>query len=261
MDPTPANGLRPFAFHAGQSRGTAGTLTAYLDQESAAPASALDPETVARLYVKQALQSGADGVRDFETKAVDGRQPKSILLGIEKILLAGTQTVKFRQTYRGIPVYGSLVTIEVDEDNRLLAISSALGEPTVDPVAEFSVKDIVAKVRAWAGYPEGAKLDVVPKLHYYYAPDYGGWCMVDVAEDVPKYRTKDQIKQHDLPEVNDYVVCAHTGKRVAELPRTMTADGGGGAASQLRRPLTSPPGGRSKRSPCRTTSASAARSP
>ena len=47
--------------------------------------------------------------------------------------------VKFRQQLNKIPIYGSLVSVELDENNGLLSISSASGKPSnVSAVAKIS---------------------------------------------------------------------------------------------------------------------------
>ena len=82
------------------------------------------------------------------------------MIGTETIPLTGTRTVKSRQTVNDIPICGSLVTVELDEDNQLVSIDSALGEPEgVDPVATVSP---AAAMAAAAAAPDG------------YAPDLAG---------------------------------------------------------------------------------------
>src|SRR4051812_32993054 len=102
MKASPLNGLRAFAFHADEGRATAATLEA-----SVGPTPQSDPETTARMYLNQALASREAAVVSFEAKPVDGQAPEFKTLRVEKIPLTGTQTVKFRQYYRGIPVYGA----------------------------------------------------------------------------------------------------------------------------------------------------------
>ena len=218
-----SNGLRSFAFHAQQRRPIAAALDGSVALEAVGPTIDADPESIARMYVQQALAS--PDVPEFTAAEVRGRKPVFKLIGVEKLPLTGTQTVKFRQCYRGIPVYGSLVTVELDERQQLLALNSALAEPDIDAVAAVSVKQAVEIISKAAGYPPGHPLDIVPQLNYYFAPADRKWYLVYVAEDVPKYHPPESPRQmHDLPEVFDYVVCAHTGIVVGELPRTMTAE-------------------------------------
>ena len=88
---------------------------------------ALDPETAARRFLDQALASPA--VPSLAAPVANGATSEFKTIGTETVPLTGTKTVKFRQTLHGIPVYGSLVTVEVEDDNSLIAIDSALGTP------------------------------------------------------------------------------------------------------------------------------------
>jgi Zn-dependent metalloprotease len=57
-------------------------------------------------------------------------------LGAETVPLTETRTVKFRQVFQHVPVYGSLVTVEMDEDSELVSINSSMGAPeAVSPIA------------------------------------------------------------------------------------------------------------------------------
>ncbi len=223
MNPSaPPNGLSSFAFHAQERPPAAALLRSSVARQSIRPAAEADAESIARMYVQQALAS--PDVPELAAAEVRGRRPEFKLIAVEKIPLAGTQAVKFRQTYRGIPVYGSHVVVELDENQELLAITSALGEPTVDPVASISAKAAAAVIGKAAGYPEDSPPDLDLQMNYYFAQDAQKWYLVWVAENVPKRRAPGtKPAKHALPEIFDYVVCAHTCNLVAELPRTMTA--------------------------------------
>src|SRR5262245_42582100 len=135
---TPAeagNGLSRFSLHA-----TEASSAAVLDQlaadRAAAPGlwpegtdapGAVDPETAARRILDQALASPA--VPSLTAPVADGVVSEFKTIGTETVPLTGTTTVKFRQSVAGIPVYGSLVTVELDENNELVGLDSAVGEP------------------------------------------------------------------------------------------------------------------------------------
>jgi len=135
--------------------------------------------------------------------------------------------VKFRQTVNNIPVYGSLVTVEIDDSNNLLSIDTALGEPEgVDPVATVSPADALT---AAAAAPDGyePKLNgVVPRLNYYFDTAQSRWRLVYILEDVPVTLDRtaeslsDRESQLEPPRFIDYVVDAHDGHVVVLLPRT-----------------------------------------
>jgi len=218
------NGLNTFSMHAANK--TATTMINAVGSELAkqphltvagGPTMAeLDPETAAQRYVGQALAS--QSVRGFTVSKTAAPDVSFKSLGTETIPLTGTVTVKFRQTLNNIPVYGSLVTVEMGKDNSLVGLSSAIGEPTqVSPVAKVSPADATSAVKKYGGSEKD--LDkVVPRIYYYYDETAGKWRLVYIFEDVRITLSKGNAQR--LPgRLMDYVVDAHTGKVVAELPR------------------------------------------
>lgn len=187
----------------------------------------LDPETAARQYLDQALAS--DSVPSFT--APEGTQSEFKSLGTETLLLTNTKTVKFRQFYNKVPVYSSLVTVELDEANECLSINSNLGTPAgVSPVAKVSPAEAVKTALKAAGTKPDWEL--TPRLNYYYDQKGGRWRLAYIIEDVPIDRSKrgatappaDGQPQQPagVPFHVDYVIDAHTGSVVAELSRTHT---------------------------------------
>lgn len=230
QQPNPGdNGLRTFAVHAGDAarapvfatpEAGAGGPDDFAGQGVAA--SALDPETVARHYLAEALAS-AD-MPAFALAPAVATETDFKPLGTETILLTGATAVKFRQYLHTIPIYGSLVTVELDEQNELLAISAATAEPLdVDPVASLAPAQALDIAREQAGDVEqpGAPQ---PRLYYYFDRSTSQWRLVYIIEDMlaaPLEAADDDLAL--LPELFDYVIDAHTGEVVAELPRTQTA--------------------------------------
>jgi Zn-dependent metalloprotease len=182
-------------------------------------AGTLDPETVARQYVQQALDS--DRVPKFTVPQVKGAESELKSLGVETLPLTNTKTVKFRQTLNKIPVYSSLITVELDENNEILAINSALGAPkNVDSLAKIAPAEVVKKVAKQVGHGLGS--DVSPRLNYYFDQKKGRWRLVYIIEDVPMERPKGDSKS-SFPRVMDFVIDAHTGALVAQVPRNPSA--------------------------------------
>lgn len=179
----------------------------------------LDPETVAARYLDQALQSKS--VPSFTAPKTDDVQSEFKSLGSESIPLTGTKVVKFRQTLNKIPVYGSLVSVELDDRNDLVSIGSSLGKPTdVDPVAKISPADAVKAVEKYPSYRK--RLDgITPRLNYYFDRTQSKWRLVYILEDVPVSSTSTKKDETELaPRLMDYMVDAKSGKVVSELPRT-----------------------------------------
>lgn len=218
----PTNGLRTFGFHAHDGSGIAAAIR---PEPSAAARSAgldslsqLDPESAARQYMEKALTS--DEVPAFTADEVGGRGSEFKTISTETIPLTRTRVVKFRQQYRKVPVYGSLVTVELDEGNELVSLSSSLAEPhNIDPVAALSPAQVIDVIRSRAGY--GSRpLDAVPRLFYYFDGQVGRWRLVYIVERVVKYGPAEEGGTPQVAGIVDFVVDAHTGEVVAEPSRT-----------------------------------------
>jgi Zn-dependent metalloprotease len=226
------NGLTTFSMHAfdESSSGTIEELqnehTNYAGiQPEGAERENVDPETAARRFLDQALTS--DAVPSLNAPTADGATSQFRTINTETVPLTGTRVVKFRQTLNDIPVYGSLVTVELDEGNNLISIDSTIGEPEgVDPVASVSP---AAALNAAAAAPDGYAprlTGVVPRLNYYFDTSASRWRLVYILQDVPVTLDRSAEPQEDRagelepPRIMDYVVDAHDGSVVGLLPRT-----------------------------------------
>ena len=233
-----ANGLTTFSLHATEDAAS-GTIE-QLREESAAHAGLAasddstgateNPEAAARRYLAQALDSAA--VPSLTAPQAAGTTSRFKAISTETIPLTGTQMVKFRQTLHDIPVYGSLVTVELDESNALVSLESTLGTPEgVDPVASVSPAEArTAAESAPDGYTP-TSMDAVPKLHYYFDVPTSTWRLVYILEDVPvtldrSGESESGQRPLEPPRFVDYVVDAHDGQVVAVLPRTPSVASG-----------------------------------
>ncbi|NYF98338.1 M4 family metallopeptidase [Janibacter cremeus] len=182
----------------------------------------LDPESAARGYLDDALASPS--LPSLTAPEAAGVPTRFTTLGTETVALTGTRTVKFRQALHGIPVYGSFVVVELDEDNELVGIDTTMGQPEdVDPVAAIAPARAVEVAR---GAPGGYTplTDVVPRLQFYFDAADERWRLVYLLEDVP-VTTRGGAKGDDAPlpeapHLVDYVIDAHDAAVVAVLPRT-----------------------------------------
>jgi Zn-dependent metalloprotease len=223
------NGMKAFSMHL-YDAASAPLFTKLSDERKASPSlsiasvggiSNVDPETVASRYLHQALDSKS--VPSLTAPKPDGIESKFKSLGTETVPLTNTKTVKFRQTVGGIPIYGSLVTVELDDANSMVSLNSSLGTPSgVDPIAKVSPADAVKAVAAYPGYEK--KLDgIVPHLNFYYDQAASKWRLVFLFEDVPVTPKKEEKKdEFGRPRLMDYFVDADTGKVVAEVSGTPT---------------------------------------
>ncbi len=217
------NGLQGFCIH--KNNPDSKSLMAHLKQEQASfPSIAFtpsvesqDPESIAKAYLEQAL--GSDSAPSFTAPVVDKVESEFKSVGTESLQLTGTTAVRFRQTINKIPVYGSLVTVELDEKNELLGINSAIGSPKgVSPIAKISAAEAVQAVSKHPEY-KADMANAVPRLYYFFDVAKAKWHLAFICEDVPVSRGSAKGR---VPVRADYVVDALKGKVIAVLPRTPT---------------------------------------
>ena len=225
------NGLQSFSMHVEGRSGTRmrGALRAAPAARGAGaaaapvPASRLDPESAAQRYLQRALQSQALPEFTDPQGAIDAPGRSEFQrLGTESVPLTNTRTVKYRQTINKIPVYGSLVTVELDQDNECLAIHSALGAPKgISPIARVSPQaalDLVAKTSG----NKASALRATPRLSYYFDGSTKDWWLVYIVENVPN-RAREPGEHRHQAALHDYVVDALSGRLLSALPRTPSA--------------------------------------
>jgi len=215
-----AKGMRSTAIHRDELGGAA---IADAGPTSARALKEMDPEHAAR-RILSALMEGR-GRAAVVVPAASGAPAEFKSLGVEKVPFTGTQMVKFRQQFHKIPVYGSLVTVELDDSNGFVAVNSSLGEPSgVDAVATLSPAQAIQAIKEWAGYGDQELVEPT-RLNFYFDQKAERWRLVYIVEDVLRHtprRPQQQDSLTALPEYSDFVLDAHTGERVAELPRTQT---------------------------------------
>ncbi len=180
----------------------------------------MDPESAALSHLDQALASTS--VKKFVRPKTETAESEFKSLGSEAMPLTGTMLVKFRQHFNKIPVYGSLVTVELDRNNVCLAINSSLGVPSgVNHVATVSPAAAL-KVAAKAAGQTLKSLNQTPRLYYYFDQNTETWCLAYIIEDVPKRDRSISASGLIESPLMDYIVDAHSGKLLAELPRLNT---------------------------------------
>jgi Zn-dependent metalloprotease len=225
-------GFKKFVMHVTDERGRTAIRT-LREGRAADPSFAatsleeLDAETAAKRIVAQALAS--ESVKGFTAPKSANKEAELRSLGTEAIPLTGTTVVKFRQYYNRIPVYNSLVTVELDDANECVSLNSNLGQPdNANAVAKVAPSEALRVAAKAAGY--GSKtIDAVCRLFFYF-DQKEKWRLVYIIESVPikvpRTKASKKAKQgddHHAPLAMDYVVDAVSGKLVAELPRTPSA--------------------------------------
>ena len=187
---------------------------------SPVPLTRLDPEATARQCLERALEGSDTASRRATATHAGKAEFKS--LGTEALGLTGTTMVKFRQTFNKIPVYGSLVTVEIDRKNQCLGINSSLGTPTgVRHIAKIAPEKALAVAAEASGQPL-SQLKNTPQLHYYFHPDDATWRLAYIVENVRQRKRRALGRGRSDAVVKDYVVDARSGRLLAALPRTST---------------------------------------
>jgi Zn-dependent metalloprotease len=220
-----ASGFKSYAMHITEDEGRR-TFQALKNERSstasfglaASQPENLDPESAAKRILQHALES--DAAPSIAAPKVDGTDSNFKSLGVETVPLTDTKIVKFRQQVKGIPVYGSLVSVELDNSNEVVSLNTNMAKPDVASyAAKISPQDALKRIASEAGY--GRELpEVTPTLNLYH-DDKGKWHLAYIAENVRSRKKGGAAKSgHTMPLVYDYVIDALTGGLVAELPRT-----------------------------------------
>jgi len=216
------NGLRAYGVHVDERPEVSRAVRAHSLEADVAESTAdhADAQTVARGHLENAFASEA--LPELSNPSVDGQNSEFELLSIDESPLKGTTTVRFSQTLNGVPVHGSLVTVELDAANDLVALNSALGEPQgVSYIPTLTTTAALEAIRGYAGLPANASLEI-PRLSYYYDGNEQRWRLVYVVEDVfTPVAAADP--EGFAPPLADFVIDAQDGQLVDKLPRAGSA--------------------------------------
>ena len=198
--------------------------------------------------------SGSPGGAGEELRGFTGSQPKPEPGDTQRVQLSTdlpvefelvdkyqskfTQAIKFkyRLRYQGIPLYGSSIIVDLDEDNKFLFANSSevaqdeavkKGFPDKNPkVTEKDLKDSISKYCLEKGEPispEALKhCDVNPQLYYYFSHKLGEWRLVYVTNIKVMAPTGGEKSVGTSLELTDYMIDAHTGEIMLELSNLRT---------------------------------------
>lgn len=159
---------------------------------------------------------------------------------VDKYQSKFTQAFKFkyRLRYQGIPLYGSSIIVDLDEDNKFLFANSSevaqdeavkKGFPDKNPkVTEEDLKDSISEYclnlkKGEPISPEALKhCDVNPQLYYYFSHKLGEWRLVYVTNIKVMAPTGGEKSVGTSLELTDYMIDAHTGEIMLELSNLRT---------------------------------------
>ena len=237
----PDNGLRAYGFHADEDSAKARAIQPPRAAEELSKAtSSADSadralEKVAHQYLSNAFES--DELPSLTLAGLEERTPQFSAVAIDDSPIKETQTVKFLQSLNGIPVYGSLVTVEVRAGGELVTIDSAIGDPRdVSSAATLSPAEAVETLHRCLN-AQGPADSTLPRLSYYYEQEEQRWRLVYIFEDI--FCARDSFPdENSIPPVlfADFVIDATSPQLVEVLPRISAATGTGvDAMGQPRR--------------------------
>jgi len=237
VPPPQDNGLAGFSMDASDQQGAKAMKSMArsampMSRSAPVPFEKMDPASAALQHVEQAMASRDVPGLNRPQIATGASEFKS--LGAEPLPLTGTTIVKFRQTFHKVPVYGSLVSVELDEHNQCLGINSSLGTPhDVDHIASVAPADAMKVAARESGHPAGS-LQQTPRLYYYFDTTHERWTLAYIIEDVPTHEAQRARSTRPDSLLKDFIVDAHSGKLIAALPRTATVSVQTRALDQLK---------------------------
>ena len=164
---------------------------------------------------------------------------------VDKYQSKFTQAFKFkyRLRYQGIPLYGSSIIVDLDEDNKFLFANSSevaqdeavkKGFPDKNPqVTEKDIKYSIYKYCLEKGESISQEAlehcEVNPQLYYYFkhfsngsSHKLGEWRLVYVTNIKVMAPTSGEKSVGTSLELTDYVIDAHTGQIILELSNLRT---------------------------------------
>ncbi|WP_196514762.1 hypothetical protein [Nostoc sp. WHI] len=167
--------------------------------------------------------SASPGFRKFNSSLTDDECELEII-SKESFSLTKTYKIKICQKYKGIPVYGSRITLEMNESNKLLAINSltAIADPKVlenpQKAGNIHVENIKSQIKKETRQ-DLEKIDLNLHLYYYYDKMKKTWRLVYITD--IKYKNNELNKNDEngfLSEVMDYIIDASNGSIIDNIP-------------------------------------------
>jgi bacillolysin len=146
-------------------------------------------EAAARYYLGKVLaQDGRPKVCGLAAEAQAEAVPDARMISSRHLPLTATRLVQFDQTKDSIPIFGSLLNVEMDENRELLGVN---GEVTsvigVSSIPSLSVLDALKRIESLSNIEEGSLQEKVqpPELRFFYEEDKESWHLAYLFKKVP----------------------------------------------------------------------------
>ncbi len=135
------------------------------------------PEKAGREYLQTFLEdAGSEALQGLTTPSSPALVPDLGLADSTEAPALASHALTFEQSWKGIPVFGGRVSVDVrDSDRTLISINGQLATPPETlPTASLSPAGARTKLEDWAAsgtLPE----DAAPRLTWYYKPETDIW--------------------------------------------------------------------------------------
>jgi large subunit ribosomal protein L13 len=169
----------------------------------------LSNEEISRRYLQEVTKYRLSG-NLYEWKSFDTGE----------IEFTKTWIAKFQQYYRDIPIYGTLASVEIDQDKNLVMMSLTSGQIPLNlkkPRSLLSSQQLENLVKSAAGWQESDHLSIESHLYWYYNLGCDRWQLVHIIEGI--LSITNEADEEEMPEVFDYVIDATKGEIIDAIPR------------------------------------------
>jgi bacillolysin len=198
--------------------------------------SAPNQESAARMYLSAMLggQDQSPSVRGLSAPERPELVPDLRLRDTHT--LRDTSLVRFVQTKRSIPIFGSRAVVELDANNQLIAVDAALADvKNVSHIPALSVADALACIARLTGIKSEDLQHVdAPELYFFHDDKNDKWHLAYFFQNVPAAPQgfTEGLKSHGIgrspsqrhPEL-DYLVDTHDGTILRYWSSAPTANG------------------------------------
>jgi bacillolysin len=159
-----------------------------------APISFSNDESAARHYLNEILAQPGVVTRDaheamFSLSAPERPEnvPDLQLRSVQQQALTGTRLVRFQQTQSSIPIFGSNVIVELDENRNFVGSSGDVANiKGVSPLAKLSPTQALRRIVKFAGAkPSAVKSVTAPDLTFFHHDETDTWHLAYFCQKVP----------------------------------------------------------------------------
>lgn len=185
-------------------------------------------ESVARAYLGGILEERGRELYPLTAPDDPAIVPDLHVVEIQDSPLTPTRVVKFIQTSKSVPVFGTAAYVEIDgSDRRLVTTDATLTDtPNVSAISEISATQALEAIQKDAGLLSPSQLAALPaaKINFFCDTKANRWHLVYYFRDVPLVPREQrgatsgghelEGSPRDYFRFYDYLVDAHTGEIV-----------------------------------------------